>query len=109
MVYSITKSFPADEKFGLISQLRRSVYSIPMNLVEGSERDSQKEFLRYVVIAKASCEEAIYQIDLSKDLGYISDQDYAVLHKHLDRIGGMLYNLKIKLQAGSAEPGAVLS
>ena len=53
-VFEITKSFPEEEKFGLISQMRRAAYSIPMNLMEGAHRLGSKEYRQFVGIAKGS-------------------------------------------------------
>ena len=70
-IYAATKNFPTDENFGLTSQLRRSAYSIPMNLIEGGARYGEAEFRHFVNIAIGSCAEVDYQLELSKDLQYI--------------------------------------
>jgi four helix bundle protein len=75
-IYRLTKNFPKEEIYGLVSQLRRSAYSIPMNLVEGGTRKGEKEFARFINIALGSCEEVRYQLLLSKDLGYVDNKDY---------------------------------
>ena len=67
-VYRLTKSFPAEERFGLTSQLRRASVSITSNIVEGSARDSEAEYRRFIEIAHASSWEVEYQIQLSVDL-----------------------------------------
>ena len=75
-VFEITKTFPHEEKFGIVSQMRRAAYSIPMNLMEGSHRLSSKEFTKefrqFVGIAKGSTGEIKYQLLLVRDLIYIS-------------------------------------
>ncbi|SHJ79028.1 four helix bundle protein [Dethiosulfatibacter aminovorans DSM 17477] len=75
-VYEITKNFPKDESFGLTSQIRRAAVSVPSNIVEGRARGSNKEFKRFLLIARGSLEETKYQLLLAKDLNYISDSDY---------------------------------
>jgi len=65
-IYKLTKNFPKEERYGLVSQLRRAAYSIPMNLVEGGARKGEKEFARFTSIAMGSCEEVRYQLLLSK-------------------------------------------
>ena len=100
-IYTVTKSFPAEEKFGLISQMRRSAYSIPMNLLEGGMRDSEAEFRHFVNIARGSCAELLYQIEFSRDLGYINTEKFIQLSTPCDEIGKMLTRLFQKLKAKS--------
>ena len=68
-IYRITNTFPKDERFGVISQLRRAAYSIPANMAEGFGRRSTKELLQFLAIANGSIEEIRYFIFLSCDLG----------------------------------------
>ncbi|MBN2012807.1 four helix bundle protein [candidate division KSB1 bacterium] len=96
-IYNATKSFPADERYGLTSQLRRAAYSIPMNLVEGGARSSQAEFRRFVEIARGSCAEVDYQLDLCYDLRYISENIYDELKSNNTSIGKMLNKLMKKI------------
>jgi four helix bundle protein len=91
-VYDITKNYPKEEQFGLISQMRRAAYSIPMNLKEGGI-GSEAEFFRYVRISIGSKEELEYQILLSKDLDYISKDIYDEIYKEINIIGKMLYKI----------------
>lgn len=69
-VYEVTKSFPADERFGLTSQLRRAAVSVPANIAEGHARSSTKDYLRYVAIAIGSLAETATFIELAGRLGY---------------------------------------
>lgn len=92
-IYKLTKNFPKEEIYGLVSQLRRSAYSIPMNLVEGGARDSEKEFARFVNIALGSCEEVRYQLLFAKDLGYIDIKNYERIENEYERIKMMLSKL----------------
>ncbi len=75
MIYRITKNFPKEEIFGLTSQMRRCAVSVSSNIVEGSARESQKEYLRFLEIAFSSLRELHYQFSLSKRLGYIEQQE----------------------------------
>lgn len=92
-IYKLTENFPQEERFGLISQMRRSAFSIPMNLIEGSNRLTTKEYRRFVGIAKGSTGEISYQILLAKDLGYISNEIYWELREKFDIVIKMLSNL----------------
>lgn len=75
-IYRLTEKFPPEEKFGLSSQMRQSAYSIPVNIVEGASRLGTKEYQQFAGIARGSSGEISYQLLLSRDLGYISEQDY---------------------------------
>ena len=69
-VYRLTKTFPKDELLGLISQLRRAAVSIASNIVEGFNRHSNAEKIRFYNIPEASCEEVHYQLRLAQELSY---------------------------------------
>ena len=69
-VYRLSANFPASEKFGITSQLRRAAASVPANIVEGYRRRSAAEKARFFNIAQASLDEATYFILLARDLGY---------------------------------------
>lgn len=97
-IYSATRSFPAEEKYGLTSQMRRSAYSVPMNLIEGGAKFSEGEFKRFVDIAIGSNAELDYQLDLSKDLRYLNESSYQDLKKDADIVGKMLNKLMQKLR-----------
>ncbi len=72
MVYQATKGFPSDEKFGLVSQMRRAAVSVPANIAEGFKRRGIQEKMRFYNISEGSLEELKYYFILSKDLGYVS-------------------------------------
>ncbi len=67
-IYKITKDFPKDEMYGLTSQIRRASVSIPSNIAEGKARGSNKEYKRFLLMARGSLEETKYQLLLAKDL-----------------------------------------
>src|ERR1700733_7466309 len=71
-VYRLTKTFPSDERFGLTSQLRRAVLSVPTNIAEGSKRLTNPEYARFLNIAEGSLAETEYLLMVSRDLGYLS-------------------------------------
>lgn len=92
-VYRITKSLPEDEKFGLVSQLRRSSASVTANIVEGNARGHKKEFLQFLYLSKGSLEETKYHLLLAKDLSYISLKEYEELHTQTEAVGMLLTGL----------------
>jgi four helix bundle protein len=75
-VYKLTKKYPKDELYGLVSQSRRAVVSVPSNLVEGFKRRGKLDDAHFCNIAQASLEELRYQLLLAKDLGYISKEEF---------------------------------
>jgi four helix bundle protein len=102
-VYRITKQFPDDERFGLVSQLRRSAASVPANLAEGCGRGGEQEFGRFVRIAMGSAAEVEYHVVLAKDLGYISPEDFHMLTASITEVKRMLASLlrAVREQIGS--------
>ena len=75
LVYILTKSFPKEELYGLTNQIRRSVVSVPSNIAEGIGRQSNKETIHFLFIAKSSLQEVETQLYLSYDLEYISEEE----------------------------------
>ncbi len=97
-IYQITKSFPKEELFGLSSQMRRSPSSIPSNIAEGSERNSNPQFINFRQIASGSCSEIQYQLILSKDLSYISEEVFTELHSEIIEIRKMIFQYISRLK-----------
>ena len=98
-IYKATKKLPSEEKFGLILQLRRSASSVPTNIVEGFKRRGKRDNAHFLNIADASLEETKYHIILSKDLGYIDNEEFEKLSEMCDEIGKMLWGLQQKLNS----------
>ncbi len=90
LVYEITSSFPRDERYNIVSQLRRATYSIPANIVEGQCRNTTKEYLSFLYNARGSLEEVRYFALLSKDLGFLTTDVYDQLEKECKEISMML-------------------
>jgi four helix bundle protein len=101
-VYVRTRSFPKEEVYGLTSQLRRASYSVPANIVEGSSRESKKDYLHFLYIARGSLSEAQYFIHLAGRLGYLSSEEVASLHGQTKVTFGCLHGL---IQAVEKETG----
>jgi four helix bundle protein len=95
-IYLITKKFPKDELFGLVSQMRRSSASICANIAEG-QRKSTKDFSRFLQIAIGSLEETKYYLILSRDLSYLKLTEFSELFSIAEEIGRMLTGLRNKL------------
>ena len=93
LVYGLTKRFPDDERYGLTSQLRRSVASIPANLAEGCGRGSDQDFARFVQIAMGSAAEVEYHLLLTRDLKYISQDESASASASIEEVKRMLASL----------------
>ena len=89
-VYRVTRSFPEDEKFALISQFRRAAVSIEANIAEGYKKLSKTDKLRFMNISQGSQEECRDYIILSRDLGYISQEEFQLLHILLEESSKML-------------------
>jgi four helix bundle protein len=96
-VYQLTKQFPSDERFGLVSQMRRASYSIPMNLAEGNGRRSNKEKCRFIEIGIGSLEELHYQSKLSHSLGYLSKEQIHEIDDKIQKVGFLLGRLRASL------------
>ncbi len=97
-LYTASRVFPPEERFGLTSQLRRAAVSIPSNIAEGSGR-SDADFARFLHIALGSASEAEYQLLLARDLGYLSDAACGPLQEELQQVRRELSGFIKKLRA----------
>ncbi len=89
-IYKSTKVFPSDERFGLISQMRRCSISISSNIAEGTGRHSPKDKARFTEIAYSSALELLNQSIISNDLEFIQKEDYLAIRKQITEITAML-------------------
>jgi len=96
-IYELSKSYPKDEIYGIVSQIRRASSSIPTNISEGCGRTSDAEFNRFLTIALGSASEVEYLIILSKDLNYIDEDSFTELNQEINIIKRKIYTLKQKL------------
>jgi len=92
-VYKLTDKFPEEEKFGLISKMRRAPISIPCNIAEGAARRGKREFRNFLSMAQGSLSELDTQLELSILLGYVRAEDLRELWDQLLRIDKMLSGL----------------
>ena len=97
-VYRITGKFPKEEKYALTSQLKRAASSVPANIAEGRGRGGNKEFCRFLYIARGSLEESKSHLLLANGLGYIDESDIIGLEEKTERLGAMLNNLIVRIQ-----------
>ncbi|MFW6156723.1 MAG: four helix bundle protein [Armatimonadota bacterium] len=92
-VYAATRTFPDDERYGLISQMRRAAASIPANVAEGSARRGQGEFLQFLHVAAGSLAELETFLELARRLDYCEEEVLTSLDDLATEVGRMLYGL----------------
>lgn len=98
-IYHMTKNFPSEERYGLISQMQRAATSIPTNIAEGCGRETNAELARFLYISLGSASELQYQLILSHDLGYIDTSMLQALEQEVILVKKMLANFIKKLKA----------
>jgi four helix bundle protein len=96
-VYQITEKLPKEERYGLISQINRSVISIPSNIAEGAGRNTNKDFNNFLGIAQGSSFELDTQLIISNRLNFISKEEYQKVEIQLEHIQNMIAKLKKSL------------
>ena len=101
--YQLTKKFPPDEKYALVQQINRAAISIPSNIVEGYGRTTAKDKSHFLNMAYSSMMELVCQYEISKELGYITDDD-------LNDMMDSAYRLSVKIShfreaVGGEPPG----
>lgn len=103
-IYRMSSGFPGHEIYGLQNQLRRSAYSIPANIAEGCGKNSEAELAHFLNISLGSANEVDYYLLLSKDLSYISENEYKTLDEEINGIKAMLISLIRKVRSAKAKP-----
>jgi len=93
-IYSLTKTLPSEERYGLSSQIQRAVVSVGSNIAEGASRKGNKEQGHFYQTAYASLMEVLCQLTLCQDLGYITEDSYRVTRNSLDTIAYQLNQLR---------------
>ena len=97
--YRVTDSFPDRERYGIISQVRRSAASIPANIAEGFGRRTTKELLQFLANTNGSLEETRYFLILSRDLGYMAKERYEELEMECNSVAQMMAALGRSLKS----------
>jgi len=92
-IYLVSKKFPDDEKYGMVSQIRRAVVSVSLNIAEGQGRYYDKVFAQFLFHSRGSLYEVMTLIKLALNFGYLSEDDARDLNKDCDNIAGMLSGL----------------
>jgi four helix bundle protein len=92
-IYQLTAKFPSDERFGLMSQMRRAAVSIPSNIAEGHARPGRKDFAQFIAIAIGSSAELETQLILSHDLGYAPKLMVEPFMSEIDQLQKMMHKL----------------
>lgn len=102
-VYEASRSFPKEETYGLTSQMRRAAVSIPANIAEGSGRNTKREYLHFLYVARGSLREVEYYVHLAHRLGHIDDDTTDKLDAAVRATGSALYGLIRHWEAQSQE------
>ena len=97
-IYQQTNTFPSDERFGLVSQIRRSAVSIPSNIAEGYGRQSTKDYIRFLQLARGSLYELQTQMEISLNLQYYNQQDFDRINDSSKEIERMMSSLIRKVK-----------
>ena len=101
-VYSITADLPYFEKSkGIVGQMTSSTVSVVSNIVEGAGRESEKEFLRFLEIARGSLAESKAQLEICHPVGYLSEEKYEEMLQLYDRVGRLLHGLRKSVEGGN--------
>src|SRR3989344_3166238 len=97
LTYKLTEKFPSEEKFGLTSQMRRAVVSIPSNIAEGRRRGTSKEYRQFLQISYGSGGEVETQLEISLRLNFLSQNEYETTNGLLQEVMKMLNSLMAKI------------
>nr|WP_298133473.1 four helix bundle protein [uncultured Pseudoxanthomonas sp.] len=101
-VYQLVQGFPADERYGLVSQLKRAVVSVPSCIAEGNARGSVKDYLRFLAMAAGSLAEVQTQVLLALRLGFVEPRQADVCLARHRSVSMLLHAMRRSLQRGSA-------
>jgi four helix bundle protein len=100
-IHEVTTDFSGTERYGLTDQMRRAALSIPSNIAEGAARQTKKEFLHFLHIAKGSLSELDTHLEIAQRLSFLSDKQWADLNAQLEHIDRMLSGLMRHLRSTS--------
>ena len=92
-IYNLTKKYPQEEMYSLTSQMRRAAVSVMSNIAEGFDRRTTKEFISFLIIARASVSEVQNDLYISLDLDYINNEDFKIYYNHAQKIAKLINGL----------------
>jgi len=98
VIYKETGTYPSEERFGLINQLRRAAVSVPSNIAEGGARGSDAEFIRFLYIARGSLSEVQTQLQIASSLGFapLNQTTLELIENTFAQLGGLINSLKAR-------------
>jgi four helix bundle protein len=102
-IYGVSKKFPKEEVYGLTSQIRRSVFSVPLNIVEGHASTSKREFLNFLNIANRSLVETEYLLEVVRELNFIDEHEYQRLEEKRSEVAVMLHSFTKAIRSREAK------
>ena len=105
-IYRITRKFPAEEMYGLSTQLRRAAISVPSNIAEGKGRSSDKELLQFLSHARGSMYEVQTQLEIAELLSFLTKTDYEEVRQQADAVGRILNGMIAKFRETTQNPAA---
>ena len=97
-IYRVSSKFPKEEQFGITSQIRRAAISIALNLAEGSDRGSDREFRRFINIALGSLNETVAVLDIGHENDFINTKNYDIMLSQAESIAKQLSGLRKTLK-----------
>lgn len=100
-IYNLTRDFPQEELYGLTSQIRRAAVSVMSNIAEGFDRRTTKEFINFLIIARASVSEVQNDLYISLDLNYINKESFQTTYNHAQKIAKLINGLIAYLKTQS--------
>ena len=108
LIYSITRDFPPEGRFGLTNQMRRAAVSISANIAEGSSRISRVDFARFIEIATGSAFEVVSHVYIARNQGFLSESNFQAIYEASTELGKMSSGLRRSLLgSGDHQPSAI--
>lgn len=104
-IYEVTSTFPANEKFGIVSQMTRAAVSIPSNIAEGAGRKSNKDFVHFLSIAIGSVFELHTQITICEQIGYIKSEEAKELEEQTYTLQQQIYSYRQRIEGSAPRQG----